>query len=247
MTKLPICIEYSANGFQQKRRRRAPAFSSLYGAGNSFRAYFCLFWGRCTICYDSGGYRPRYFNDAEWSTLAAFVERLIPPDSEGPSALEAHVPEFIDRQMMTPYGFGDLWYLHGPFVPDAPAVAGYQHAYSPREIYRLGFKALNDAVFKRFNKHFSELKSDAQDSILKDMEHGAIELTPVPSKLLFSQILKNCKEGYFSDPIHGGNADMAAWKMIGFPGARAEFTDFVNLNGAPTHLAPYRFLAAQPI
>ncbi|MBN3868305.1 gluconate 2-dehydrogenase subunit 3 family protein [Gluconobacter kondonii] len=212
--------------------------------GTALGLIFAFSGGAARSVTIAGGYRPRYFNDAEWSTLAAFVERLIPPDSEGPSALEAHVPEFIDRQMMTPYGFGDLWYLHGPFVPDAPAVAGYQHAYSPREIYRLGFKALNDAVFKRFNKHFSELKSDAQDSILKDMEHGAIELTPVPSKLLFSQILKNCKEGYFSDPIHGGNADMAAWKMIGFPGARAEFTDFVNLNGAPYPLGPVSILGS---
>ena len=28
---------------------------------------------------------------------------------------------------------------------------------------------------------------------------------------------------------YGGNRDMAAWKMIGFPGARADFMDFVDL------------------
>ncbi len=31
-------------------------------------------------------------------------------------------------------------------------------------------------------------------------------------------LLQNTKEGYFSDPIYGGNKDMGAWKMIGFPG-----------------------------
>jgi gluconate 2-dehydrogenase gamma chain len=28
------------------------------------------------------------------------------------------------------------------------------------------------------------------------------------------------KEGFFADPIYGGNRDMVAWRMIGYPGAR---------------------------
>ncbi len=27
------------------------------------------------------------------------------------------------------------------------------------------------------------------------------------------------QQGFFADPIYGGNRDMVAWKMIGFPGA----------------------------
>lgn len=49
--------------------------------------------------------------------------------------------------------------------------------------------------------------------------------------MFFGQLLQNTREGYFCDPIHGGNKDLAAWKMIGFPGARADFMDFVNQNG----------------
>ena len=29
-------------------------------------------------------------------------------------------------------------------------------------------------------------------------------------------------------PIHGGNKDLESWKMIGFPGARADFLDKVD-------------------
>jgi gluconate 2-dehydrogenase gamma chain len=39
-------------------------------------------------------------------------------------------------------------------------------------------------------------------------------------------------EGYLSDPAYGGNRGMAAWKMIGFPGAYASYYDLVGENVA---------------
>ncbi len=44
----------------------------------------------------------------------------------------------------------------------------------------------------------------------------------------FAFLVENTKAGYLSDPIHGGNKDMGSWKMIGFPGARADFLDWVG-------------------
>ena len=35
-------------------------------------------------------------------------------------------------------------------------------------------------------------------------------------------------EGFFSDPIHGGNRDMVGWRMVGFPGAYAGYTELVG-------------------
>ncbi|MEJ0068963.1 MAG: gluconate 2-dehydrogenase subunit 3 family protein [Pseudomonadota bacterium] len=35
-------------------------------------------------------------------------------------------------------------------------------------------------------------------------------------------------EGFFADPIYGGNRDMVGWKMIGFPGARYDYGDWVE-------------------
>jgi gluconate 2-dehydrogenase gamma chain len=40
--------------------------------------------------------------------------------------------------------------------------------------------------------------------------------------------LKDVPEGFFSDPIHGGNRDMAGWKMIGFPGIRYDYRDWIS-------------------
>jgi gluconate 2-dehydrogenase gamma chain len=51
-------------------------------------------------------------------------------------------------------------------------------------------------------------------------------------------LLQNTKEGYFSDPIYGGNKDMAAWTMIGFPGAHYNYKDWVPRHGERVTIAP---------
>jgi gluconate 2-dehydrogenase gamma chain len=35
-------------------------------------------------------------------------------------------------------------------------------------------------------------------------------------------------EGFFADPIYGGNRDMAGWKLVGFPGVRYDFRDVME-------------------
>jgi gluconate 2-dehydrogenase gamma chain len=38
--------------------------------------------------------------------------------------------------------------------------------------------------------------------------------------------------------MYGGNKDMAAWKMIGFPGARYDYTDWVDKHNVRYTLPP---------
>lgn len=175
-------------------------------------------------------YKPRFFDAREWAFLHAAVDRLIPADAEGPGALEAGVPEFIDRQMDTPYALGALWYMQGPFQQGVPEL-GYQLKLVPRDIYRLGIAAVNAYCNKAYGKSFDALDASTRDTVLGALEAGKIELDGVPASTFFGQMLQNTREGYFCDPIHGGNKHLAAWKMIGFPGARADFMDFVNQNG----------------
>lgn len=42
------------------------------------------------------------------------------------------------------------------------------------------------------------------------------------------QLLQNTREGFFSDPQHGGNRGLVGWKLVGFPGARADFMDWAD-------------------
>lgn len=188
-------------------------------------------------CSDKGSrssassFAPTYFSAAEWTFVNAAVARLIPSDGSGPGAVDAGVPEFIDRQMELPYGHGAYFYLKGPFLENAPPTLGYQLRYTPREIYRLGIAAANVATQKAQAKDFAQLAAAEQDRFLTSLEKSEVAFATVPSAVFFSQLLTNTKEGYFADPLYGGNRGMVAWKWIGFPGARADFTDWIDQAG----------------
>ncbi|PKU23033.1 gluconate 2-dehydrogenase subunit 3 family protein [Telmatospirillum siberiense] len=175
-------------------------------------------------------YQPAYFTASEWALLMSLVDRLIPADEEGPGALEAGVPEFIDRQMGEPYGYGALWYMQGPFR-DAPAELGYQLPFTPRTLYRAALPAFDKAVQARFGKGLVELDEPTRDDAISQLQHGTLTIGILPPLVFFDQLLQNTREGYFCDPVHGGNKDMAAWRMINFPGARADYIDWVEQYG----------------
>jgi len=175
-------------------------------------------------------YRPRFFDAKEWDFVNAAVDRLIPADSEGPGAFELGVPEFIDRQMDTPYAHGATWYMQGPFQ-EGPPELGYQLKLVPRDLYRLGIAAVNRYCEKEYGKVFAALDASTRDAVLHELESGKAGIDNVASGVFFAQLLQNTREGYFCDPVHGGNRNMGSWKMIGFPGARADFMDFVNQGG----------------
>jgi gluconate 2-dehydrogenase gamma chain len=173
-------------------------------------------------------YAPQFFTADEWAFVNAASARLIPNDALGSGAVEAGVPEYIDRQMQTPWATGSLWYMQGPFAADAPATMGYQSQLTPQQIYRLGIAAADGFVQKAQGKFFAQLAADAQDAALHAIESGQAVFEAVPAKLLFSMLLQNVHEGFFADPVHGGNRGLAGWKLIGFPGARADFMDWVE-------------------
>jgi len=113
--------------------------------------------------------------------------------------------------------------MQGPFHPDAEHDLGYQLPLGPLAIYQLGIADANAYAKAQHGKIFSELPADQQEELLMQFESGKATFSQVPSKVFFSFLLQNTREGFFSDPIHGGNYQMVGWKLIGFPGARADF------------------------
>jgi gluconate 2-dehydrogenase gamma chain len=178
----------------------------------------------------AGEYTPSFFTAEEWAFIQAAVSQLIPADDLGPGALEAGAAEFIDRQMNTPYATGALWFMQGPFVSDAIPEMGYQLQLVPQQIYRLGIAAMDQWCKTHHGNVFSAKDSATRDQILQKLESGEVVLDAVPAKAFFSLMLQNTREGFFSDPVHGGNKGMVGWKQIGFPGARADFMDWVERN-----------------
>lgn len=173
-----------------------------------------------------------FFTPAERAVVEAMVDRLIPPDPTGPSASEANVPFFLDRQLAGPYGRGDHFFLGGPWPKGAPEQ-GYQSRFSPGQMYKAAIAAIERYVGGQHGgASFTKLSDDDKDALLKGMESGQLQLDGgVDSKAFFALLLQNTKEGYLSDPIYGGNKDMAAWKMIGFPGAHYDYREWVTRHG----------------
>jgi gluconate 2-dehydrogenase gamma chain len=179
-----------------------------------------------------------WFTDAEAAFVGAAVARLIPADDLGPGALEAGVPTFIDRQLAGAYGRGERWYMQGPWSPGLP-TQGFQTRLTPAGLYRAAIKAIDAAVVRESRgASFARLAAADQDAFLHRLEKGEVALDGVDAKGFFAQLLQNTLEGFWSDPIYGGNKDMAGWKLIGFPGARYDHSDFVAQHGQKYPLPP---------
>jgi len=150
----------------------------------------------------------RFFTAAEARVIAAACARIFPTDASGPGANEAGVVIYIDRQLAGPYGRDKYRYTKGPFVESVPEH-GYQGKESPREIYRAGLKMLGG---------FTDLTAEQQDEKLRSIE-----------KTTFFHMLRgHTIEGMFCDPMHGGNAGLIGWQLIGFPGPQMSYRDEID-------------------
>jgi len=179
-----------------------------------------------------------FLTAAEAAFVAAAVARLIPADDLGPGALEAGAVVFIDRQLASEYGRASRWYMQGPWAKGEP-TQGYQSRYTPAGLYRAAIREIDQAVAdERRAATFAKLAADDQDRWLKDLEDGKPKLPTADAKGFFKMLLQNTQEGFWSDPIYGGNRDMVGWKLIGFPGARYDHSAFVGRHGERYPLPP---------
>jgi gluconate 2-dehydrogenase gamma chain len=174
-----------------------------------------------------GGYL--FFTTAEAAIVDAFVDRLIPSDELGAGAKDSAVTTFIDRQLTGPYGGHDWLYMQGPFSDKPLPSQGLQSPLVPRQQYRLGLAALESYCKKTYaGRGFVELSGDEQDKLIGAMEKNEVKFEDFSSRMLFAAIYANTIEGYFADPIYGGNRDMVGWKLVGFPGTRYDYRDVMQ-------------------
>lgn len=161
----------------------------------------------------------RFLTAAEAKVVEAACSRIFPSDESGPGAKEAGVVIFIDRQLAGPYGRDKYRYTKPPFVESMPEH-GYQGKENPREVYREGIAKLGN---------FADLTPAEQDQKLR-----AIEKTT-----FFVMLRRHTIEGMFSDPMHGGNAGLIGWQLIGFPGPLMSYRDEIDkAHGQPWRRKP---------
>jgi gluconate 2-dehydrogenase gamma chain len=128
------------------------------------------------------------FTDDEWATLSAAVDRVLPKD-EDPGALEAGVPEYIDRMLQTPA----MEQMRKNFLP--------------------GLAALERRAQKMFKTSFSEATAAQKDELLtlfKNSPEGSGEAR------WYEMLVVLTLEGFLGDPSYGGNRGEVGWKLVGF-------------------------------
>jgi gluconate 2-dehydrogenase gamma chain len=116
---------------------------------------------------------------------------------------------------------------------------GHQSEKGPAQEYREGLAAQDRTCKAKFGgKAFADLSDPDEDAVLKGLESGELTFDGADGKAFFAMVIKDVQIGFFADPIYGGNRDMVAWKMIGYPGSRYNYLDWVNRHNQRFPLRP---------
>jgi gluconate 2-dehydrogenase gamma chain len=187
---------------------------------------------------------PLFFSEREWNTVDAATARIIPTDRD-PGAREAGVVRFLDRFLSGiefVYASADGSGFLQMSGKDAEAwTARVNHR---QQVYRDGIVQLDQLSRDRFGKDFAELGEPEQDDILEAMsgrprpERVALNTDragnvgaggppptnqPVSDEGLpfFDMLVLHTRQGFYSDPVYGGNKDFIGWRVIGYDGPKS--------------------------
>jgi gluconate 2-dehydrogenase gamma chain len=168
-----------------------------------------------------------FFSRSEAAWIEAAVDRLVPADELGPGGTELGIARFIDGQLAGPFGRGDKLYRQGPWPKGTPQQ-GWQIQLTPAGCYRAAIPRVDAHCTATQGGAFHQIAPDLQDTVLRALEDGGIDLVELPGHVFFKLLHQNAMEGLFSDPQYGGNRDKRGWALVGFPGARGNYVDVIE-------------------
>jgi gluconate 2-dehydrogenase gamma chain len=169
----------------------------------------------------------QYLNEDQHAFVIAAVDTLIPADELSPSGSDCGCATYIDRQLASAWGGGAKMYRGGPFLKGKPEQ-GYQLPLTPAEFLVAGIAAANDWTRKTYGADFERLGQDKRVEALKAMEEGKAEFNNFSSRAFFARLHAMTMEGFFADPIYGGNRNMVSWRMLGYPGLPATYARHID-------------------
>jgi gluconate 2-dehydrogenase gamma chain len=177
-----------------------------------------------------------FFTEHEWETIDAASARIIPTDHD-PGAREARVVRFIDRYL------SGIDYIYAAADGSGFLAMGGKLADAWRarigdmqRTYREGILALDALARDHHGTPFKELGDEDQDRVLEHLS-GAPKPAPVSfgrgqevrsflqgtfdeGLPFFDALALHTRQGFYSDPVYGGNKGHVGWQVIGFPGPR---------------------------
>ena len=183
-----------------------------------------------------------FFDAHQRATIEAAMARIIPTD-DTPGAREARTIEFLDRYLS---GLGFIYAKpdgSGFERLDGKRAKAWQRRIEiVRERYVAGVEALDRTARERFGSDYAELSGDEQDDVLRtlegageqtqeaELERARMQLYGAPVEVALQQtsaevdldfvplLALHTRQGFYADPIYGGNHDRVGWDVIGFPG-----------------------------
>lgn len=185
--------------------------------------------------------RDTFFDAHQRATIEAAMARIIPTDGT-PGAREAGTIDFLDRYLS---GIGHVYAKPDGSgfeeLEGRRAEAWQQRIDILRGRYVAGVEALDARARGAFGVRFVDLEPEQQDRVLVEVERPdaaqesdlaqarislygapvepALQQTSAEVDLGFVPLLAlHTRQGFYADPIYGGNRDRVGWQVIGFPG-----------------------------
>jgi gluconate 2-dehydrogenase gamma chain len=151
-------------------------------------------------------------NDEEARTVEAIAERIIPGDDNNAGATDAGVVYYIDQAI-------------GGFSTDLQTV------------YRRGLRELDVLCRRESGGPFTDLPPEVQDDVVRrhlgpEVQESTegLQFSPADQpggailRRFFAVVREHTVEGFFCDPVYGGNRGAVGWRLVGFPGAHWGYT-----------------------
>ena len=169
-----------------------------------------------------------WLSDGELAVLAAACDRVIPPGPDGPGAVTAGVPEYIDG-------------LLGAFTVDPPRIwaggptsgrhggeAAFGHFHRLTALDELAWRTRIEGSQGRPEREFNGPVVGLQERYRAGLAALGADFCAVgpeerDARLAaagdFSDLVfHHCCEGLYGAPEYGGNRDGIGWDAIGFDG-----------------------------
>jgi len=171
---------------------------------------------------------PVWLTGAEFRTLSAACDRMIPPSAAGPGAAAAGVPDYIDGLLGAFTVDPPRIWAGGPTsgrMGGEPAFARFHRLSALDELaWRMrieGSRGLPEREFngpvtgfqEQYRRGLATLGDDF-DRVDPEVQDSRLRSDPDFATLLFHHAC----EGMYGAPEYGGNRDGAAWRAIGFAG-----------------------------
>jgi len=128
----------------------------------------------------------KVLNQAQWSTIEAVQDHLLPSEPDAPGARDLNATAYLDRALADP-GFD-------------PDVKGF---------LLQGIGWLEEIAQAQEGLPFHQVEPGKREDLLRQIADSG------PGERWLSNLITYCMEAMLADPLYGGNPNGIGWKWLG--------------------------------